>query len=185
MAKQLKGKPAPVPPPRNRRRGLRLVIAGTMFLALGWIAGRAGARAHLPAASPAAEDPPSARVAAPQGRRPLLRLRAGDVVIDPEEVKGWAAQDVASLGAKKWSDQLAHAVKRVQVVGDGAASGLTAYLGGWQAVVDETAPYDHEQFARGLRDELCEARPEERALLGQLAPSLPAGLVPACPVSSR
>ena len=163
-------------------RRVRAAVAGLVFLALGWGAGRARARVHVDgiAARPPQPTALSTATGVSRARRPLPKLRALDVVFDPEEVKNWAAADVARLGAKKWTDHLAETLARQRTVGKGAASGLGSYMGGWLAVVDETAPYSRQQFSESLRDELCETRSSERALLGELAPSLPPGMVPAC-----
>jgi hypothetical protein len=155
------------------------LAAGVLFLALGWGTGRARTRTHAGAIAP----PPAATAtgtAASRAKRLPPRLRALDVVVDPEEVKSWARQDVARLGAKKWTDHLASVVARRRTVGPDAASGLASYLGGWLVVVDETTPYSRQQFADSLAAELCDARPSERALLDELKPSLPSELTSIC-----
>jgi hypothetical protein len=167
------------------RKRLLLMVPAIAFLAtsgaLGWVtapgAGDATARA-APAAST-----PGTQLARKATRRPpprILRLRALDTVLDVDQIEHLSAPELASFGAKKWTDMLgseAQAIAR----GPGPVLGLEEYFEGWQAVTAAASPYSTAQFTASLHTELCRRSPEERALLQTTAPALAEAATGPCP----
>jgi hypothetical protein len=113
----------------------------------------------------------------PRRPRPrILKLRALDTELDVDQIEKLAAPERARFGAKKWTEMLDRQAEMIGR-GFGPVVALDDYFVGWQAIAAETAPYSAEQFAEGLKGELCSRPQSERDLLQQNAPAVGA---PSC-----
>jgi hypothetical protein len=93
---------------------------------LGWMTApaRGGAAViAVPTSSSAAPPATQARRKVPR----IVKLRALDTVVDIDEVKSFSAQQLARLGAQKWTEMLGTATRMTALTGGAVPTSLDEY----------------------------------------------------------
>jgi hypothetical protein len=172
-------------PGHTRTRALVLFAAAacTASGVLGWrTTSVPSAQAAVPDTTSSKSSLKPARSRLHRGPLRITKLRALDMVVDLEQLKNASGPEVASLGAKKWTEMLVKMADR-NMRGDGVKMSLDDYFAGWLVTTGETSPYSAAQFADSIKAELCRQPRQVRELLPQAGPALASAATGDCPLN--